>query len=84
MRVGNVIVTLEMSGLQPMDIEVPAFMQVDELVGKLLESLKVMLPDMFLGASGLKLFFDGREIPGDSTLASVGAWDGAVIKAARR
>ena len=49
-----------------------------------LESLKVMLPDMFLGASGLRLFFDGKEMPGGSTLASVGAWDGTVIKAVRR
>jgi len=84
MRVGNVIVTLELSGLQPLDIEAPAFMPADELAGKLLESLKVMLPDMFLGASGLRLFFDGKEMPGGSTLASVGAWDGTVIKAVRR
>ncbi len=77
----NVIVTaaLPFNELQ-LDFELPAFYPVESLAPKLLETLKLMQPQCYAGVHGLELFWRNQRLRGGDTLASVGVWDGSILK----
>ena len=79
----NVIVTLRFApGGRCLDMELPAFLPVGELCGRLRESLAEMDPRTFGGAAGLRLSRDGSPLAADRTLAQAGVWDGGLLDAA--
>lgn len=73
----NVIVTLLVRD-QVFDVELPAFLPVEELVNKIEELFEVMKPQWRV--HGLRLYFAGKELQMQQTLATCGIWDGAQIQ----
>lgn len=78
----NVIVTLA-AGETALDMELPAFLPFAELTPKIAETLAVMEPRRFGGAS-LELRFGGQPVAPEKCLAAYGIWDGSVLQCAVR
>lgn len=76
----NVILTLRLapSGKE-LDMELPAFLPVENLCDRLLETLRVLSPAGFECAA-LSLQHNGRTLEGAATLASAGLWDGSMVE----
>lgn len=76
----DVIVTLNIPAAnQAIDMELPAFLPVEKLAGRVMETLQVMNPARYSKAGSLQFKFRGQVIADESTLASVGVWDGTVL-----
>ena len=81
MTVERVIVTVRLpSRKKQLDLELPAFLPMSTLCTKLLETLKSMEPQTYIGTHAIELLFHGRTLQEDSTLASQGAWDGSILE----
>ena len=79
----SVVVTLRFAQEgRSLDMELPAFLPLEELERRLLETLGEMDPVRFGGAQGVALKQEGRPLDGAVTLAQAGVWDGAVLDAA--
>lgn len=75
------IVTVRMEQLDwQVDMELPAKLVLKELTGKILEALKLYQEDKFEDISALRLFYKGRELDGEGSLAAYGIWDGSIIE----
>ena len=77
----DVIVTVNIS--EPAvsyDMELPAFMRIDELKKKLLETLRLMDIRKFASVSEIELLHAGANLHGNETLAGHGIWDGSSIE----
>lgn len=76
----EVIVTLKMPWLgQELDMELPCFMPMKELTGKLLETLRLMMPDTFMGVKSIGLTSTKGLLKEEESLGTAGLWDGSVI-----
>ena len=77
----DVIVTVNIPGRScSYDMELPAFMRVDELKKKLAETLRLMDTRKIASAGGIDLVFNGRSLNGNDTLAGSGIWDGSILE----
>jgi len=77
----NVIVSVAMrQGDKNLDMELPAFMPAEELGAKLLETLRVMSPATYSAVTKLGIRHSGKMLASADTLASCGAWDGAILE----
>jgi len=65
------------------DLEIPAQRSFGEWRQKLLEILKLTDARQFMGWQGLTLSCNGRALLENDSLASVGAFDGSTLNAAR-
>lgn len=78
----TVIVTIRLKpGEQGLDMELPAFLPIQELCAKLLESFRSMNPTGFSGVAGLRLKHGTQVLENEDTLASRGLWDGSILEA---
>lgn len=77
----NVLVTLNFPHGHCLDMELPAFLPVEKLERRLLETLGEMDPSHFGGAGGLSLQKQGQPLDGRTTLAQAGVWDGSILDA---
>ena len=78
--IDSVIVTLRLSnGGKTIDMELPAFLPLEELNDKIAESLRAMSPAVFGAISGLGLARDGRSLDKSLNLAQSGIWDGSIL-----
>jgi len=76
----NVIITLKLRpGSRELDMELPAFMPIDELCGKITESLRAMNPTAFGYMSVIRAEHNGKPLSGTVTLANHGLWDGSIL-----
>ena len=74
----NVIVTLTGgTGGPEYDLELPAFLDICQLRGKLAETLRAMDPRLLPPGQELQLQYGGRTLADDSCLAGAGVWDGS-------
>ena len=77
----DVIVTVSVSDpAASYDMELPAFMRIDELKKKLLETLRLMDARKFVAVSEIELSCSGKNLNGSGTLAGHGIWDGSSIE----
>ncbi len=77
--VENVIVTVQANG-RAIDMELPAFLDLNELVEKIDGTLHSM-PIHFAPyehCTGLQ--FEGKRLEGNRTLAGYGIWDGSFVE----
>lgn len=74
----NVLVTVKLDADQ-IDMELPAFLRIEELINKLLETLRVMRPEKYFAYSSLDLIFENQMLDLERNLASYGIWDGSII-----
>jgi len=77
----DVIVTVNIS--QPSatyDMELPAFMCLDELKKKVVETLRLMDIRKFATVREIELFYNGQSLRNNETLAGYGIWDGSSIE----
>ena len=65
------------------DMELPVFVTMEELLPKLLETLKLMQPRIFGDTYRITLRGPNGELRMKSTLASSGIWDGACLELVR-
>lgn len=78
----NVIVTLRLHpGDRSLDMELPAFLPVDQLEQRFLETVREMDPLHYGTMSAVAFRRNGRQLTGEMTLAKAGVWDGAVLDA---
>lgn len=76
----EVIVTLRLpGGGGSLDLELPAFMPVRELIPRLTEILRTVSP-AFPAADGAGLSAGGRALSPEDTLAAAGVWDGGILE----
>jgi len=78
----KVIVTIQtMSGQCWGDYELPANVPLNKFQGLLRDALIQHAPQQFgsWGGQELCLSFDGKQIPGQDTLAAHGVWDGSYV-----
>ena len=77
----DVIVTVNISSLGgSYDMELPAFMRIDELKKKILETLRLMETRKYASVRELDVSYEGRTLHGDETLAGHGIWDGSIVE----
>lgn len=75
------IVTVRVEQLDwQVDMELPAKLVLKELTGKILETLKLYQEDKFEDISALRLFYKGRELDSEGSLAAYGIWDGSILE----
>lgn len=78
----NVIVTLRLHPREvSLDMELPAFLPMEELTGKVLETLWNTNIMRYDDGDTLQISADGRKLGNADTLASQGIWDGSVLDA---
>ena len=78
----KVIVTIQtVSGECWGDFELPAGIPIDGFQGALTDALIKQAPQKFGSwtGRGTALSFQGRQIPGNDTLAAHGVWDGSYV-----
>lgn len=77
----NVIISVDLPfGDARLDLELPAFYPVESLAPKLLETLKLMQPQYYASVHGIELLWRDQTLHSGDTLASVGIWDGSILK----
>lgn len=74
----NVIVSVQFQN-KNYDMELPAFLSIRELTGKIEETLRVMYSGTLPEMGKYTLSCDGHNLDDNSTLASCGIWDGSTI-----
>lgn len=84
LKVEKVIVTVVANKRISIDMELPIFLSITDLADKMLETLKILYPAEFESVSEIQLIRQGESLDGQSTLASNGVWDGAVLEVVRR
>ncbi|MDR2570296.1 MAG: ubiquitin family protein [Oscillospiraceae bacterium] len=62
------------------DMEFPAFMKINQLKKKLIETLRLMDIRRFASVSTIQLLHNGQNINDHETLAGRGIWDGSVVE----
>ena len=77
----NVIVTVRVRS-KPLDMELPAFLSIRELVGKIDETLHSMPGRVLSDEHSVGLSFQGMILAKDQTLGTYGVWDGSIIECA--
>ena len=75
----NVIVTVRVRS-KPLDMELPAFLSIRELVGKIDETLHSMPGRILSDEHCVGLTFQGMLLDKNQTLGSYGIWDGSVVE----
>jgi len=60
-------------------MELPAFLPMTELLGKVDETIRIMNPELLVGTYIDSFMFNGKPINQDSSLASTGVWDGCTL-----
>ncbi len=81
----DIIVTLMFSdGYEPVDLEIPAKLRIDELEEKILESLIEMDFEHFGSVKKINLSCTGKVLEPDKTLEEYGIWDGSYLTASER
>ncbi len=76
----NVIITLMFErGYDPLDLEVPARLPIDELEVKMLDTLKAMDIEQFERTQRVKFKFENLVLEPDKTLEEYGVWDGSYM-----
>lgn len=76
----DVIVTVRIQpGTRTLDMELPAFLPMEDLEKHFLETLREMDPLHYGTMSSATFQSGGQQIEGTMTLARVGVWDGAII-----
>lgn len=73
----NVIVTV-IFGDRRLDMELPTFLSMNELLPEISETLNVLFPG---NGYSIVLSYDGAALEGNDTLASRGIWDGSILTA---
>lgn len=84
LKVEKVIVTVVANKRISIDMELPIFLPITDLADKMLETLKILYPVEFESVSDIQLIRQGALLAEQSTLASNGVWDGAVLEVVRR
>ena len=78
----DVIVTVRLQpGGGSLDMELPAFMPMEELEQRFLETLRVMDPLHYGRMNTAHFKMKDRALTGDLTLAGAGVWDGSILDA---
>ena len=76
--------TLLMSICQDLDFrrdaELPTQMPIEDVREGLLRLLREREPKKFSKIKGITIAFRGKQLPDDTTLAAVGAWDGSKLE----
>lgn len=81
MTVDSVIVTVSFpSSGKKLDLELPAFLPMAELCPKLLETLKSIASQEYRSIRKIEVWWNGRKLENDDTLAMQGAWDGSILE----
>ena len=81
MTVDRVIVTVNfLSSGKKLDLELPAFLPMAELCPKLLETLKGIAPQEYMRTRRIEIWWNGRKLEDQDTLATQGAWDGSILE----
>lgn len=76
----DVIVTLRfLPEGRCIDMELPAFLPVEALTRRLMETLREMDPLRFGTVSAISLSKKEEKLCGECTLAQAGVWDGTVL-----
>ena len=74
----NVIVTVQLNQ-ECVDMELPAFLPIRELVKKVYETFQTMCPHLAGTSDNMVFLHEGRLLDERSTLASCGVWDGSIL-----
>ena len=74
----NVIVTIQLDQ-EAIDMELPAFLPINQLTRKLEETFRVMRPSLF-SFGHVILSVNGQPLDGQIDLAHYGIWDGSIIE----
>ena len=76
----EVIVTVRLHpDKRELDMELPAFLPIEQLEQRLLEVLQEMDPLHYSGLSAVTLRSKDQTMDGEDTLAKVGIWDGSFL-----
>lgn len=76
----NVIITLMFErSYDPLDLEVPVRLPIDELEVKMLDTLKAMDIEHFERTQKVKFKFKNVVLEPDKTLEEYGVWDGSYV-----
>lgn len=75
----NVIVTVRVKS-KPLDMELPTFLSIHEVVTKIDETLHSMPGRILSDEHCVGLSFQGRALDKNQTLGSCGIWDGSIIE----
>ena len=75
----NVIVTVRVRS-KPLDMELPAFLSIRELVEKIDETLHSMPGRVLSDEHCVGLTFQGMLLDKNQTLGNYGIWDGSVVE----
>ncbi len=79
--INSAIVTLTCEELKfKTDMELPVFLEIEQLEANLLEALRILSPTLFFRVSRMSLVFNGNILASCESLASAGVWDGAILK----
>lgn len=62
------------------DAELPTQMPIEDIREGLLTLLREREPKKFSKIKGITIAFRGKQLPDDTTLAAVGAWDGSTLE----
>lgn len=74
----TIIATIEVNG-NTFDMELPAFMPISELKGKVVDTLRVLVPLQTGSLEKMHWEYKGRDISEEQCLAACGIWDGSSI-----
>ena len=81
----DIIVTLAFSDdYEPVDLEIPTKLRVDDLEEKILESLIEMDYERFGSVKKINLNCGGKALEPDKTLEEYGIWDGSRLTVSER
>ena len=76
----NVIITLKFErGYEPIDLEVPVRLSIDELEIKMLETLKAIDIERFEETQKVKFKYNNNILEPDKTFEEYGIWDGSYV-----
>lgn len=75
----NIIVTV-LINYEEIDMELPAFLPIRDLLKKLEETIRVMRPQYSSELSEFTMKYNGVKMSEDKTLAQYGVWDGNKIE----
>lgn len=75
----NIIVTV-LINYEEIDMELPAFLPIKDLLKKLEETIRVMRPQYSSELSEFTMKYNGVKMSEDKTLAQYGVWDGSKIE----
>jgi hypothetical protein len=79
-----IVTVMDETGTFEADLEIPSHISLDKWKDKILDILKILGGNQFLGWSGCEMIFKGRALSDNETLAQAGAFEGSRLIVVRR